>query len=302
MPAKSEPIPVFKPTEVGKHHFGDTEWKPHDSGTSDFFHINRIEDYIQHLKFPLQPHRKTVFDFLFLTRGNSIRTKGLDSYEMRQNTFFFLPPYQITTHESMSADATGFNCHFDSEILLKYYKHDQLFAEFPFLQFIGNPLIQIDQPTVTPVINLLKRIENEYNLKTERFDIISIYLLALLVEVKQFYGTRTRPSENAAFRVTQQYKEALMQFVYDKQSVSDYADLLAVTPNHLNRCIKAVTGKSAQELLSDMIVMEVKALMRQTSLSISEIAFKIGKEDPSDFTRFFKSKTGMPPSEYRQIA
>ncbi|MBD0296749.1 MAG: AraC family transcriptional regulator, partial [Flavisolibacter sp.] len=127
-------------------------------------------------------------------------------------------------------------------------------------------------------------------------------VIDLLVEVKQFYGTRTRPNENAAFRVTQQYKEALMQFVYDKQSVSDYADLLAVTPNHLNRCIKAVTGKSAQELLSDMIVMEVKALLRQTSLSISEIAFKIGKEDPSDFTRFFKSKTGMPPSEYRQIA
>jgi AraC family transcriptional activator of pobA len=47
--------------------------------------------------------------------------------------------------------------------------------------------------------------------------------------------------------------------------------------------------------------MEAKALLRQTSLSVSEIAFKIGKEDPSDFARFFKSKSGLTPSQYRSM-
>jgi AraC family transcriptional activator of pobA len=50
-----------------------------------------------------------------------------------------------------------------------------------------------------------------------------------------------------------------------------------------------------------MVLMEAKALLRQTSLSISEIAFKIGKEDPSDFARFFKSKAGLTPSQYRAM-
>jgi AraC family transcriptional activator of pobA len=286
---------------MGKHHFGDTEWKPHDSSTSNFFHINRIEDYIHHIRFPLPPHRKSVYDFLFLTKGHSVRTKGLNRYELTENSFFFLPPYQITTHEWMSPETNGFYCHFDPEVLIRYYKHDQLVTEFPFLQFIGNPIIQASQSTVMPLINILNRLQNEYDLKTERFDIISVYLLTLLVEVKRSYGRFVKPTENAAFRLTQQYKEALMQFVYEKQSVTEYADMLAITPNHLNKCVKTVTSKSAQELLYDMMLMEAKALLKQTSLSINEIAFKIGKEDPSDFARFFKSKAGVTPSEYRQM-
>ena len=50
--------------------------------------------------------------------------------------------------------------------------------------------------------------------------------------------------------------------------------------------------------LDDMILLEVKASLKQTTLSISEIAFKIGKDDPSDFSKFFKTKTGLTPKEY----
>ena len=76
--------------------------------------------------------------------------------------------------------------------------------------------------------------------------------------------------------------------------------MLAVSPNHLNKCVKAATGKSAQELLSEMVLLEARVLLRQTSLTVNEIAWKIGKEDPSDFIRFFKSKTGQTPTEYRK--
>ncbi|HWJ26757.1 MAG TPA: helix-turn-helix domain-containing protein [Flavisolibacter sp.] len=303
MATKIAAIPVLKPTaaEMERHHFGDTEWKPIYSGISSFFHINRIEDYRKYLRLPLPPHRKTVYDFIFLTQGNSLRSKGLDEYMMTQNSFFFLPPFQITNHKSMSDDARGFYCHFDAEILLKYYKHDQLLAEFPFLQFIGHPIIQLEQSAVESVVHILNRLKNEYDLKRDRFDIISVYMMALLVEVKQYYGNVIKTGENAAFRVTKQYKEALMQYVYEKQKIMQYADMLAVTPNHLNKCVKAVTGKSAHDLLDEMILLEAKALLRQTNFPISDIAFKVGKEFLSDFVRFFKGKTGLTPTEYRQM-
>ncbi|MCU7549755.1 helix-turn-helix domain-containing protein [Chitinophagaceae bacterium LB-8] len=286
---------------MNKHHFGDADWQPLQTGISQFFHINRIEDYIEHIKFPLPPHRKTVYDFIFLTQGHSVRTKGLDKYEIEAPSFFYLPPYQITTHEIMSRDAKGFYCHFDAEILTKYYKPNDLVKEFPFLQFIGNPIINVEQQVIHPITNLLSRLKGEYDLHAQQFDVIGIYLLALFVEVKRFMGPATKLLENASFRVTQQYKEALMQFVYQKQKVSLYADLLAVTPNHLNKCVKAVTGKSAHDLLDEMILLEAKALLKQTSLSISEIADKVGKEYLSDFVRFFKTKTSLTPTEYRQL-
>lgn len=48
-----------------------------------------------------------------------------------------------------------------------------------------------------------------------------------------------------------------------------------------------------------MLLLEAKVLLKQTNLNISEIAFKIGKNEISDFARFFKVKTGMRTSEYR---
>ena len=77
--------------------------------------------------------------------------------------------------------------------------------------------------------------------------------------------------------------------------------MLAVSPNHLNKCVKTVTGKSAHDLLSEMILLEAKVLLKQTSQSVSEIAFQIGRNEISDFVRFFKSKTGMSPGEYRKM-
>ncbi|MDZ7899775.1 MAG: helix-turn-helix transcriptional regulator [Arcicella sp.] len=69
----------------------------------------------------------------------------------------------------------------------------------------------------------------------------------------------------------------------------------------MHKCVKATVGKSAHELLEDMRVLEAKVLLKQSTMSIGEIAFKIGKFEPSDFSRFFKSKTNITPKQYRSI-
>lgn len=298
-----EPIPVLNPAELYKHHFGDVkEWKPFQANFFSKFHINKIEDYKGHIKFPLLPHRKTVFDFIFLTRGLTTRSKGLDNYTITENTFFFLPAFQITTQKFMENETMGYYCHFDPEILNAAFIQPKLINEFSFLQFIGNPIVKPDIKVIGSLLNILKRIEEEYRAdQAVKLDIVSAYLFTLFVELKQY----TEPCEkmatqNSASRITQQYKNTLMQYIYEKQSVSAYAEMLCITTNHLNKCVKSATGKSSHDLLDEMILLEVKAMLKQTTLSISEIAFKIGKEDPSDFTKFFKARTGITPTEYRK--
>lgn len=283
-------------------HFDTSQWHIFRTGRTDLFHINSIENTKEHLKFPLPPHRKTVFDFIFLTRGTSIRSKGLDRYDFAAGTFFFLPAYQISSHEFYSQDAKGFYCHFNVEILTRNLVQPGFLNQFFFLQFIGYPLVKVEEQTVDMVLPILQRLERENASDKPNYTLVSAYLSALFLELQPFAGSSEKVTQNAAFRITQQYKNALTQHIYEKQSVSDYANLLAVTADYLNKCVKAATGKPAHDLLSDMMLMEAKALLRQTSLSVSEIAFKIGKEDPSDFTRFFKSKTGLAPSEYRQLS
>ncbi len=303
MPLKAHQIPILSPSELETHHFGiASEWHPSFSPDHSLFHFNRIESVRNFLKFPLLPHRKTVFDFFFLTKGNSVRSKGLDNYAISENTFFFLPAYQITTHESMSENAEGFFCHFDIEILNKNFSKRDISKEFYFLNFIGNPIIQIDNEAFIPILNILQRLEDENNNeRLHKFDLVSFYLMALFTELKRFSQPPVKVKENSALRITQQYKDALSQHIYQKQSVTEYADLLAVSPNHLNKCVKTIIGRPAQDLLNDMILLEAKVLLKQTELPIGEVAFKITKQNPSDFSRFFKSKTGFTPKEYKQM-
>ena len=75
--------------------------------------------------------------------------------------------------------------------------------------------------------------------------------------------------------------------------------MLAVSPEHLNRSVKSAFGKTAHHYLDEMILLEAKVLLKQSRFNISEIAYKIGKENPGDFIRFFKSKTGITPKQYR---
>ena len=297
---KTEAVPILSLFEKEQKFFDTSlEWEPRFPTSHRQFHINKLEDYIGHLKFPFSPHRQTVFDFLFLPRGKSTRSKGLDKYDFAENTFFFLPAYQISTHDSMSLDTEGFYCHFDMEIFNRRFINPEVFGSFPFLGFTGNPLVTVSDTAKEYIINILNRLEQEYASDKVDLDIISANLLAIFFEVKQF-AKQEKITENAAFRIAQQYKNKLARYIYEKHSVAEYAGMLNVSPNHLNKCVKAATGKSAQDLLSEMILLEAKVLLKQSTLTVNEIAWKTGKEDTSDFIRFFKAKTGLTPTEYRK--
>jgi AraC-like DNA-binding protein len=84
------------------------------------------------------------------------------------------------------------------------------------------------------------------------------------------------------------------------RKVSDYAGMLHVSANHLNRTIKSQSDKTAHELIDEMILMEAKALLRQTTFSIAEIAYQLDFSDPSHFNKFFKKLTGITPLQYRE--
>jgi AraC family transcriptional regulator, transcriptional activator of pobA len=286
---------------ASKLSLGSLHWKNFRYHYSDVFHINKIEDYVRLSKLeelPLPPHRKDVFDFIFLTRGKLVRSKGLDTYEISAR--HFLPAYQFTTMQSLSADACGYFCHFNSDIFYKKLFQKELLQQFPFLHFTGNPVVKIDQKATAFIIQLLSRLEQEYQYDEKcNTDFVASGLLTLFFELKPYAQEIKAITDNSAYRIANEYKSLLVKHIHEKQKVSFYAALLSITPEHLNRSVKSAFGKTAHHYLDEMLLLESKVLLKQSSLNISEIAYKLGKENPGDFIRFFKSKTGITPKQYR---
>lgn len=264
------------------------------------FHLNRIEQVRPNIPGKQLPYRKTVTEFMFVTQGCTTRSKGIDRHEVVANSFFFVPAYQIRTSEGVSDDIRGFFCHFDTNIFKKCFVQNDVLNEFPFLQYIGNPFIRVPDEAMPRIVNLMERLEAEYQHETSNeFKLFATYLLTLFFELNRFAGLEAK-TKDAASLLTQAYKNALMQHIYDIHTVAEYAAHLSVSQTYLNRCLTATTGKTAHDILNEMLLLEAKTLLKQTPLSISEIAYKIGKQDHSDFSRFFKHHTGLTPKEFRK--
>lgn len=297
-----EYIPTLLPSDMNNFHAHSTSWRPLLSNQNNQdFHINKLEDISDKSNFHVLPHRKTVHDFIFLKKGTSKRSKGLNKYEFGPSSLFFLPAHQITQHEKMSEDAEGFYMHFDEKIF-DYLPKNYLREQFPYFKIQSDPIIQLTENTLNNIEFILNRLLEIYkDEKTNNKNLVSYNLLVIFEELKKEIPLQSKKTKNSFSEITEKYKNALGQHIYKYQNISDYADLLNITPNYLNKCVKTCTDKTAQDLLKEMLILEAKTLLKYSDLHISEIAIKLCDQNPSNFARFFKKQTGMTPMEYLQM-
>lgn len=86
-----------------------------------------------------------------------------------------------------------------------------------------------------------------------------------------------------------------------ERNLSFYADKLFLTPKYLSKLIKTISGKSAHEWIDSFVILEAKNLLKYSDMSIKSIVYELNFPNQTTFYRFFKTKTGMTPSEYRKM-
>ena len=83
--------------------------------------------------------------------------------------------------------------------------------------------------------------------------------------------------------------------------VKYFAGQLNLSPNYLSDLLKRYTGKTTQEHIHLQLIERAKSLLWGSSKSISEIAYELGFEHPSHFTKIFKTKMRKSPKEFRNL-
>lgn len=103
-------------------------------------------------------------------------------------------------------------------------------------------------------------------------------------------------------QLTQRFYSLLDKHHAERWSVTHYADALGITPYILNGALRRCTGQRAAELMRERFAAEAKRLLIFTDLSIADIAYSLGYEDTSHFSRAFRDTTHSTPTEVRQAA
>ena len=90
------------------------------------------------------------------------------------------------------------------------------------------------------------------------------------------------------------------EYYTQERNVGFYAEKLCLTPKYLSKLIKQASGRSAPDWIDSFVILEAKNLLKYSNISIKEIVFRLHFPNQSVFYKFFKTHTGMTPSEYRK--
>jgi AraC-like DNA-binding protein len=95
------------------------------------------------------------------------------------------------------------------------------------------------------------------------------------------------------------FKQLVEDNYQREHSVKFYAGQLAVSPDHLNKTVKSLTGRSAKEVISGRIILAAKRMLWFSNLAAKQIGYELGFEESAHFSQFFKRNSGMSPTEFR---
>lgn len=267
---------------------------------SDHFFCLKMEEIMQ-LQYPVPPSKHSCHTLIFITSGQNIMKLGYEEFTTVSNEIIVVPAGQIFSIENINTKQTGYICQFHPDILIRKYGSRELLNEFDFLKISGNPKITLAEEDAEIVTSILNRLQKEYlGTSIANLNIVQSYFITLFYEINK-NQSKIAKSISAAEILTNKFRELIHNNIKTQQQVSQYASLLNITPNHLNKSVKTVTGKSAAQWIDETILLEAKYLLFQTTMSVSQIALNVGHEDVSYFSRFFKKQEGITPVQYRKL-
>lgn len=297
----AEKIKTYGPKEFREKFLGeDNPIHLLFKSNSDHFFCLEIEEIMQ-MQHPVPPSKHSGHTLIFISSGKHVMKLGHQEYTTTDNEIIVVPAGQIFSLDNVNNIHKGYICQFHPDILIRKYGSREMLNDFDFLKISGNPKITLAPQDVSTITNVLERLKKEYSESAfTDLNIVQSYLIALFYEMNK-NAVKTSNNISAAEMITGKFRELIHNHIKDDHQVNFYAALLNVTPNHLNKCVKTVTGKSAVKWIDENILLEAKYLLFQTSLSVGEIAAKVGFEDQSYFSRFFKKAEGFSPVQYRKM-
>ncbi|HEX8017264.1 MAG TPA: helix-turn-helix domain-containing protein, partial [Flavobacterium sp.] len=270
----------------------------------DHFFCLKLEDVNDYFKYSVPPSKHICHTFLFITSGENKVKIGFEEYVTKANEAVIVAANQVFSIDTENSKKTGFICQFHPDILIGKYGNREIINDFDFLKLWGQPNISFHEKEMHFILQLLSRLEVQYRESgMANLDIIQPYLITLLCEINDVAKKTIKENKNitAPMALTNKFKELLYTHIKKEHSVGFYASILNVTPNHLNKSLKNVTGKSSAKWIDETILLEAKYLLYQTNLSVSEIALQVGYYDQSYFSRIFKKQEGITPVQYRKM-
>ena len=111
---------------------------------------------------------------------------------------------------------------------------------------------------------------------------------------------RTNKSAASTNTIVQRFMELVQEHYTQQRLISFYADKLCITPKYLSKLVKENTGLAASDWIERHVILEARAMLQSSEMTIQQIASALNFPNQSFFGKYFKRATGLSPKQYRE--
>ncbi len=241
--------------------------------------------------------RNDHYVFLLLEKGSAMLMVDFEKICLNASLVYYAFPGQIS-HRVYDQCVQGWYLAIDSQLVSMEFRNifeGELGLQTPLML---HPNLFKQCQSILSIIN--NRIGNSINAKFDS-QITNTLLQAFMGIIASGYSQQNSfvQKKLRSKQITHQFRRVLTENFRFLKSPSAYAKRLNITQNYLNETIKKSTGFPVSYWIKNEIVMEAKRLLIHTTLTVKEITYVIGYDDPAYFCKVFKKHEGLSPQGFR---
>ena len=278
----------------GKEHFFPGE-------ENFFFEVSTIEWLNQTQQDSDQPTRCPHHQMIWITKGTGTFCIDTEKYRIVDNTVYMIPPGRMRQFKG-EPNTSGHVLSFNTDFLY-------LATDGPWRPFFEEVIADFNKVNILSLSSdceelqcLLLAIVRECNkYLIHRIEILSGLMKVFLITLKRSSKVvRRQLTSSRKMKLFNNFSSKLEKNFLTKRLVAEYASELSVTPNYLTEVVKKITGYSASYHIQQRMVQEAKRLAMYSDANMKVIAYTLGFDDLSHFSKFFKNAAGMNFTEFKK--
>jgi AraC-like DNA-binding protein len=172
-----------------------------------------------------------------------------------------------------------------------------------YLDISNNPVLELTDEELDSFANyyskvrkVLSDVDNPY-----RTEVITHMTVLFFYEVSyRYHKTSERKPKTSRERLVDSFLNLVQANHSEHRLLDFYADKLGITPKYLTTLVKKQTGTSATDWIEKYVILEAKAMLKSTNLTINQISDELNFSSQTFFGKFFRRLAGVSPSDYRK--
>jgi AraC family transcriptional regulator, transcriptional activator of pobA len=260
-----------------------------------FLRLNSIENHN-----PTLPHKISFFALLIVTKGKGKHQIDFKEYDLEEGTVLKIAKSQVHAFQKYPA-YEGYLIIFTEDFVINYFPKPSINLISHLYNYHSTSPILINKKGNEELVN---QINTELN-STETYAhnniiaaILNLYLLKLERMSSNFQLQTIKTKKYDTFI---QFKNLVESQYTSSRNVKDYADKMLISTKLINQVVQEFTSHTAKSFIDDYVILEAKRDFVSTNKSIKEIAFGLGFDEVTNFTKFFKKHTGTTPKDFKMV-